>query len=344
MIRLLQPRVPNVDAALGYVRRSEEARHWTNFGPNVKDLEARLSEHYAGAYVVTCSSCTAGLELAYTLKCMQGYRSIELPSLTFPATWLAANRSGLTIKPIDVDPETWIAPGVSGFGLPSYAPVVDAAGAFGEQQVPLIKGGMTAVFSLHATKPLGAGEGGFVVTWDQDDAEQMRRMSNFGFDKGASRGPGWNAKLSEIQAAMALAALDAWDREPWLQLDGWYRKHLPAGVVAQKRPPGAYSLMPVKLPVPAQPVLERMLAAGVETKRYYVPLMTCHPMFQRSRTERRKNPWKLPVSEMLAERLICLPFHSWLTEADVERVCETLDNVVTDQLSELDSEEDRRCV
>ena len=117
MIRLLQPRVPTVDAALGYLRRIDEAKHYSNFGPLVRELEERLSQHYAGAYVVTCSSCTAGLELVYTLKMIQGYRKIELPALTFPATWLAANRSGLQIKPIDVDPETWIAPGVSGFGL-----------------------------------------------------------------------------------------------------------------------------------------------------------------------------------------------------------------------------------
>jgi len=318
--------MPPKESVFLYLQKSEEANHWTNFGPCVRLLEERLSRHYAGAYVVTCSSATSGLELVYTLKMIQGYRKIELTALTFPATWLAANRSGLQIKPIDVDPDTWIAPGVSGFGLPCYAPVVDAAGAFGEQQVPIVRGGMTAVFSLHATKPLGCGEGGYIVTWDQAEAEELRRMTNFAIEGGVSRGMGWNAKMSEYHAAIALAALDAWDREPWLNLYDWYAKHLPAGVVAQKRPRGVYSLMPVKLTVPAQPVLESLKEAGIETRRWYCPPMHQHPLFQKqgSRAERRAHPVRLPVTDHLATHLLGLPYHTYLTESDVERICQSL--------------------
>lgn len=326
MIRLLVPKMPPIDAALPYIRKSEAARHYSNFGPCVLELEDRLSRRYAGAFVVTVSNCTVGLELAYTLKMIQGYRKVELPALTFPATWLSANRSGLEIVPIDVDKDTWIAPGVSGFGLPSYAPVVDAAGAFGEQQVPILKGGMTAVFSMHATKTVGSGEGGFIVTWDQGEAEALRQMSNFGIDKGVSVVTGTNAKLSEYAAAMALASLDALDREPWLQLHDWYEKHLPDDCVRQKRPRGAYSLMPVKLPVPAGPVMERMLKGGIETRRWYTPLLTQHPLFKSmgNRAQRRANPVHLPVSEDLAEHLLGLPYHLFLAEPDVERICATL--------------------
>lgn len=326
MIKLLQPRVPTVDAAVKYLRRSEEARHYSNFGPCVRELEDRLSAYYGGAYVVTCSSCTSGLELVYTLRMIQGYSKIELPALTFPATWLAANRSGLEIIPVDVDADTWVAPAVAGFGLPTYAPVVDAAGAFGEQKVPILRGGMTAVFSLHATKPLGCGEGGYIVTWDRAEADELRRMTNFGIYGGVSRGWGTNAKMSEYHAAVALAALDAWTREPWLNIYDWYAKHLPAGVVAQKRPRGVYSLMPVKLPVYAQDALEHMKAHGIETRRWYTPILTEHPMFQKmgNRAHRRANPVRLPVTEHLAEHLLGLPYHTYLTEVDVAQVCERL--------------------
>lgn len=327
MIRLLVPSMPSVDKALPYLRQMEENRRYTNFGPLVVQLEERLSEKYVGAYVVTCANATLGLELAYTLKMIQGYRKIELPSLTFPATWLAANRSGLEIKPIDVDPETWVAPGVSGFGVPSYGPVVDAAGAFGEQDVPLVRAGMTAVFSLHATKPLGCGEGGFIATWDAGEAEELRRMSNFGIADGRSIGPGTNAKLSECHAAFALAALDAWDREPWLRLYDWYDRLLPASVVKQKRPRGVYSLLPVKTPINAEIVHKAMIAAGIETRRWYCPPMHRHPMFEKqgNRKDRRASPVKLPVTDDLAEHLLGLPYHLHLTESDVAKVCETLE-------------------
>lgn len=305
----------------------EEAKHYTNFGPLVRELEDRLSEKYAGAYVVTCSSATAGLELAYGLKMMQGARAIELPSLTFPATWLAANRSGLEIIPIDVDSQTWVAPGVSGFGVPTYGPVVDAAGAFGEQSVPIVRQGMTAVFSLHATKPLAAGEGGYIVTWSGWEAEQLRRMSNFGIADGQSRGPGTNAKMSEIHAAFALAALDAWDREPWLRLYDWYDRLLPVCVVKQKRPRGVYSLLSVKTPIPAEHVQNRMREAGIETRRWYTPPMHRHPMFEKqgNRKQRRARRINLLITDALADHLIGLPYHLSLTESDVAQVCEALE-------------------
>lgn len=329
MIRVLVPSVPAIEAAIPYIRRSEEARWYSNWGPNVLELERRLSDHYRGAYVVTVSSCTAGLELAYTLKMIEGYRKIELPALTFPATWLAANRSGLEIVPIDVDPQTWIAPGVSGFGVPSYAPVVDAAAAWGEQDVPIVKAGMIAVFSMHATKTLGCGEGGFIVTWDEGEAEELRRMSNFGIDPAdkTSKGPGTNAKMSEYHAAVGLAALDAFSREPWLELDSWYRRYLPARVVQQKRPAGVYPILAVRCPRPAGEVVAAMAASGVECRRWYTPTLDRHPMFAKpgNRAARRAHPVKLPVTHDLAEHLVGLPYHLFLTEADVRRVCEALD-------------------
>ena len=326
MIRLLTPSMPPIEAVIPYIRKSEEKKHYSNFGPCVVELEERLSEHYAGAYVVSVANCTVGLELAYTLKLIQGFLKIELPALTFPATWLAANRSGLEILPIDVDKDSWIAPGVSGFGLPSYAPVVDAAGAFGEQKVPLLKAGMTAVFSGHATKSLGAGEAGWLVTWDEREAAWYRQATNFGIQNGVSVDFGTNAKLSEYAAAVLLASLDAYNRDAWLQLFDWYAKHLPACAMPQKRPRGAYTLMPVKLPVPAVTVMERMKALGVETRRWYTPLMTSHPLFsyRGNREFRRANPLKLPVSEDLEVHLLGLPYHLFLQESDVQRVCETL--------------------
>lgn len=338
MIKLLQPRMPSIDAALPYIRRSEEAKHYSNFGPSVKELEDRLSARYAGAYVVTMANATVGLELAYVMKMMAGYRKVELPALTFPATWLAANRGGLEIIPIDVDKDTWIGPGVAGFGVPSYAPVVDAAGAFGEQRVPILKERMTVVFSLHATKTVGAGEGGYCVTWDQAEAEELRSMTNFHIQSGVSTGFGTNAKMSEYTAAMALASLDAYNRDAWLQVFDWYDKYLPSCVVKQKRPRGAYSLLPVKLPCDAQHVLEMMKERGVECRRWYTPLLIDHILFRDpgiNRAERRAKKYpSLPVSRDLEKHLLGMPYHLYLTEADVQRVCETLASCVEDLIKE----------
>ncbi len=72
--------------------------------------------------------------------------------------------------------------------------------------------GACEVFSFHATKFFNTFEGGAVVTNDDELAEKMRLMRNFGF-AGYDNviHPGTNGKMTEICAAMGLSNLDALD-------------------------------------------------------------------------------------------------------------------------------------
>lgn len=315
MIRLLVPKMPTRDDLLPYLKEIDESQWYSNFGPLERSLCARLSDRY-GAHVVTVGSCTAGLELMYWYWKKCGHDTIELPSLTFPATILAARRAGLRVKFADVDPETWTHPAVAGFGVASDGTWVDAAAAFGDQKV---RRHQTAVFSLHATKTVGAGEGGFIVTHNAQLAERWQRQTNFGFRDGISQYWGTNAKLSEYHAAVAHASLDAWDPEPWLRLDGWYRRYLPLFVKQQKRPPGVYPILAVLLPqeVSVEGVSQRLCTRGIETRRWYWPSMHQHPTCGDPEA-------RLPITEEISDRLLGLPYHLFLTEDDVKRVCATL--------------------
>ena len=63
--------------------------------------------------------------------------------------------------------------------------------------------GTPTLVSLHATKVLGAGEGGFVLCDNRDLVVDIRRRMNFGF-RGSREAmvPAFNAKLSEYHAAV----------------------------------------------------------------------------------------------------------------------------------------------
>lgn len=351
MIKLLVPTVPTVDQIFPYLQRIDEAKWYTNFGQLVQELEARLAKRYGdGANVVTTSSCTAGLELAFELSKSMGQEKVVISPLTFQATALAANRVGLRVVFQDPDPDTWLGPCVSAFGVPNYdgSPVIDAAAAFGEQQS---RPDLLTVFSMHATKPLPAGEGGYIVTHDAGEASELRSMSNFGFlsgtrtakfglGYGVSRGTGTNAKLSEYHAAVALASLDMWDevstfmgeapatpieimRARYLRLFDWYEEHLPAGITKQKRERGVYPILAVLIPedVPIEFVMGHMRGAAVETRRWYTPPLHRHPLFSR-------HPSDFPVAERLSRRLIGLPWHLHLTATDVAAVCHALERAI----------------
>jgi dTDP-4-amino-4,6-dideoxygalactose transaminase len=87
-------------------------------------------------------------------------------------------------------------------GLPV---VYDAAHAYG---FPAIVGrGAVTAYSLHATKLLHTGEGGFVATNDEQLDLRLRRAVNFGIDRAQDVHAGINGKMSEVAAAVGLATL-----------------------------------------------------------------------------------------------------------------------------------------
>jgi dTDP-4-amino-4,6-dideoxygalactose transaminase len=120
-----------------------------------------------------------------------------------------------------IDPEPWEQLAAT-FGV---AVVLDAAAGFDS----LRPSRLPSVVSLHATKVLGAGEGGFVLSTDAELIGRIRFASNFGFS-GTREAllPGCNAKMSEYHAAIGLAALDGWaaTRKEFMRVALAYRREL----------------------------------------------------------------------------------------------------------------------
>ena len=353
MIKVLVPDMPKVADLLPYLRRIDESKWFTNFGALNADLETRLSQMY-GSHVTTVSSCASGLELALASFRWPAGSRVLTPSLSFPATANAIFRCGLAPLYCDVDPDTWaLTPAIAreaarhaafvgivpvcAYGAPQSTVeweqiqkelgamvVIDGAATFGN--VPA-RSAIPFVVSMHATKSLGAGEGGFIVTSDDYRLTTMRRMSNFGIDPTAGNAVslqhGTNAKLSEYAASVALAGLDVWKERLALRmsLGGRYMEALAArspAVSIQSRPTAApYNTFCVKLPegVQVAHVAGWMRRCGIETRRWYVPAQHEHPGLRSETVDH------LPVTRDLAERLLGLPFHLDLTAKDIAYVC-----------------------
>jgi dTDP-4-amino-4,6-dideoxygalactose transaminase len=351
-IPLLLPDMPSAEELLPWLRRIDAARWYTNFGPLTGELERALGERFGDAVgVVSVNNCTVGLELALQSILKPSSRAL-MPALTFVATAASALRWGHTPVLADVDEHSWlltpqiarrvaaaqsidVVMPVSTYGCPHDAsawdafvaetgiPVIlDAAGGFDNQAVGRH---FAAVFSLHATKSLGAGEGGFVVATDRQLLSSIRGLSNFGIDLlGMVPTAGTNGKLSEYHAAVALASLERWParKQVRIALHGRYldtmRRVCPE-VRLQSRPPlGAYSILPVLLPArtTAEQVRSRLGARGIETRRWYCPTIEKHPAF---REVPRAGP--LQIATQLSDRLLALPFHPFLSDEDVRVVC-----------------------
>ena len=312
---------------------------------------------------LTVSNATLGLMLAIrdAIGENRGHgRYALMPSFTFAATAQAALWNGLTPLFCDIDENDWspsaaaeeallerygdqiavIVPYATfgncidlahydrltrDYGVPV---VVDAAASLGSRDDRGNGFGagfrQPVVFSMHATKPFAAGEGGLIYCADAETAQRLRAMSNFGFgDARIATMPGLNAKLPEVGALQALGKLDAF--EPAIahrsaaaarytaNLEGWTFQRL-----AGRRT--AHTFMPVLLPdycAGQRPeILARLVDWGIGAATYFSPHLAEHPYFQQTCLR-----GDLAVTEQIAARIIVLPLSDDITMDEIDEVC-----------------------
>jgi len=365
-IPFLVPDIPALSAVQSRFEAIDRSKIYSNFGPLVKELEGIIaSSLFSGAgHVVTVANATLGLILAMKVVKREGARYALMPSFTFPATPLAAMWCGLTPLFLDIRPGDWaldeselrtalrqlrgdvavVVPYATfgtGIDLSFYAElhcsgvpvVVDAAPSAGSFSAGTHFGKdfpAPVVYSLHATKPFGVGEGGFVYSADRKVIEAIRAASNFGFDRNRiSAGVGLNAKLSEYAAAVGLAAFEAlpsktserrrlYDRyvaefsASGLLQEGWVLQEYTGDTAPQ--------FLSVLCPLARsrREVTSWLRRCGIETRSYFSPPCHLQPAFASARCE------SLSMTEAISSRILSLPLWTGMTEADVARVAEAL--------------------
>ncbi len=289
---------------------------------------------------------------------------VVVPSYTFAATAGAVDALGHRPLFVDVDPDGWqIDPSAlesalaehgadvaavlvtHTFGVPPATGleerwvaacaahgvplVVDAAAGFGAVDAGGVRAGTnpgTHVFSFHATKPFGIGEGGLVTTRDAELAGLFDGIRQFGFAQGRLASlPGLNAKLDELHSAVALAVLDDFERVLTARraVAEHYRLHLePAGFGFQSGSAGG-TWQAGYLQAPSPETRDALLLAGREqgvgiTANYERPLHR-HPAFANGVVH-----GDLAVTDRLASCALALPMANDLTEDEQARVVDVV--------------------
>lgn len=339
---------PNIGNRDGFLRRVETIldNQWlTNNGPMVQEFEQRIAAHLGVKHCIAMCNGTIALEIAIRALGLEG--EVILPSWTFVATAHALYWQGITPVFADIDPAThnldpaavrrMITPrttGIIGVHLWGRAAPVDelqaiadehglklmfdAAHAFGSSYKGQSIGsfGACEVLSFHATKAFNTMEGGAVTTNDDELADAMRLMRNFGF-KGYDNviHPGTNGKMIEVCAAMGLANLDGLDAV----LDANRRNHQEyrralAGIPGitlldydpAERNSHHYVVLEVgdECPVSRDEIIAALHAENILARKYFWP--GCHGM-QPYRDLFPHAGLLLPNTCALAERVIVLP-------------------------------------
>lgn len=239
--------LPRAAQLLPYLERIDANRWYTNRGELVMLLEARLSERFPRANVMSAANGTVAIEaaiLATAGRATQERPLAIMPSYTFVATAMAVEGCGYRPYLVDVDPQTWSLTSAMLAGHPALArtgvvvPVAPYGRAIAQEEwvafqrhtgIPVVidgaasfealladpertTGAIPVTLSFQSTKAFSSGEGGAVVWSDDEALKRIAQALNFGFlYKRESTSAGTNGKMSEYHAAVGLAALDTWN-------------------------------------------------------------------------------------------------------------------------------------
>ena len=342
---------PEIEAALAAAWRS--GRYV--LGPEVEAFEAEWAGASATEHAVGVGSGTDALALILRAIGVGPGDEVIVPAYTAPATWMAVAWIGGVPVGADVDPLTGLVdPDLAAKQIGSRTKAIVAVHLFGRlaavadlrafaagHGLPVVEDAAHAhaiddgsgpagsladagAFSFYPTKLLGAlGDAGAVVTDDDRLAAAVRRLRSYGWSSwgGDSSAVGTNSRLDELQAAVLRAKLarlgDAQSR--LRALAGRYRDALSGlpGLELPQAPPGGEE-PPWHQFVVAHPdrarLREELQRRGIGTAVHYDPIPPRLSVFGSS--------GEFPAAESLARRAVSLPFDPWLTDAQVDAVCE----------------------
>ncbi len=294
------------------------ASGWVSQGPKVREFEETVARYLDVKHAIAVTNCTAALHLALLSLGVGPGDEVLVADYTFPATGHAVLYCGAKPVFVDVDPGTYnidpacieskitartrgIVP-VHTFGQPARMDAIleiaanedlfvveDAACALGASYNGNRAGTMGDVgcFSFHARKGVTTGEGGMIVTNDDELAGRMRHLSVFGMETAWNREKrdaftiptftdlGYNYKMSDITAAVGVAQMrkiDVFVERRRALAEYWDRRLAELDAISPPRlDPKAFSVYQSYVAVLDRGVnrnrlIERLLKAGIQTQ------------------------------------------------------------------------------
>jgi dTDP-4-amino-4,6-dideoxygalactose transaminase len=357
-----RPNIPNRKRLLERIDSVLSRRWLSNNGPCLLEFEQLISERIGVRHCVATCNGTVGLQIAIRALGLTGEAivpSFTFVATAHALQWLGVTPvfCDVDCRTHNIDPyqvQRLITPRTSGiigvhlWGRPCavetladiaeqhhLALMFDAAHAFGCSHQGRMIGsfGSLEVFSFHATKFFNTFEGGAIVTQDDTLAAKARSLRDFGFAPNNDViDVGTNGKMTEVCAAMGLTGLECLD-DFIATNQANYRQYeaeladLP-GVRFMSFEGGGdrvnyqYIVLEVDeavTQISRDQMLDVLHAENVIARRYFYP--GCHRM-EPYRLRFPDAGQQLPVTELLARRVLVLPTGTAVSPDEVSGVCE----------------------
>jgi len=334
-------------------------------GTYIEEFEEKFSKYCGTKYGVTTTSGTTALHLAIESLSIGKGDEVIVPAFNMIASVFAIVYSGAKPVLVDSEPETWNLDtekieekitkntkailSVHIYGHPSdMDPILDiaedhdlyiiedAAEAHGAEYKGKKTGsiGDVGCFSFYANKIITTGEGGMIITNNEEIAEKARLLKDLAFSKERRfmhTDIGFNYRLTNIQAAIGVAQLKRID-----ELVEMRRKNallyntlledikgitLPIEKKWAKNVYWMYSiLIEEEFGISRDDLMKKLEEKGIETRTFFIP-MHQQPVFRKMGLF---NNEKFPVAEELSKKGLYLPSSSTLKKDEIKYIAETL--------------------
>jgi perosamine synthetase len=344
---------------------------YLSIGPMIERFEAAMASYIGTKHAVGVNSGTAGLHLC--IKAVGIGEGDEV--ITSPFSFISSANCILFERAtpifVDIDPKTLnieagrieekITPRTKAllpvhvFGQPCDMDKIMAIA--GEYDVPVIedaceaigaeyKGrkvgtfGHCAVFSFYPNKQMTTGEGGAILTDDEEWTELFRSFRNQGRGKGggwlAHERLGYNYRLDELSSALGVAQLERIEellakREKVAQMYNQLLANIDQVEIPHISPQVIMSwfVYVVRLAsgVDRDRVMARLEEKGVASRPYFSPIHL-QPFYRQMFGFKEGD---FPITEAAARSTLALPFHSSLDEESVEYVCNALGELIAQE-------------
>lgn len=325
-------------------------------GPEISELEKRLSEYVGVKHAISCASGTDALLMALMAYNVKAGDVIITTPFTFIATAEVVSLIGATPVFADIDPKTFNldplkleqavknhkAKGIIAvdlFGLPADYDAIntiakkyglfvieDAAQSFGAEYHGRKTCSLAdiACTSFFPAKPLGCyGDGGAIFTDDDKTAEILRsiRVHGQGIDKYDNVRIGINGRMDTIQAAILLAKLDIFPEEVVLreQVAENYAKLLKdqASLITPAIPKGLMSVWAQYSLLARDSHCRKKFQDALAKAKIPTAIYYPKPLhLQQAFAYLGYKQGDFPITEDCAARIFSLPMHPYLKEQE----------------------------
>ncbi len=345
---------------------------WLGTGPKVKQLEGSFQEYKGSRFALALNSCTAALHLSLRSIDIKAGDEVIVPTMTFAATanavvhaggrpvFVDCDRKTMNMDPKDVQRKiTKKTKAIIPVHFAGRACDMDALMAIARQRkLKVIEDCAHAIeteyhgkkagtfgdlgcFSFYVTKNIVTGEGGMVITDNEDHANKIKVLGLHGMSKDAWKRfsdegykhykivyAGFKYNMMDLQAAIGIHQLKRVDRY-WRRRQAIWQKYnkafadlpviLPAPVEPKTR--HAYHLYTLLIDIDRASLtrdkfLEEMTRRKIGVGVHYIALHS-HPYYQETFGYKAGD---FPNAEWISERTVSIPLSPSLSDADVEDV------------------------